>query len=249
MALIELKNVYYKYPGMSKWILKGINLKISHGKILIAGSTGSGKTTLLRVITGLIPEIYGGELSGSVNRNCTIGFVPQNFDAFILMPRVRDEIVFVLENKRLSKREIECKVKYIAEMLDISHLLDRDVSTLSMGERQRVAIASVLALEPEVLVFDEPLAYLDPRSSRRFIELLEDLNLKSIVIAEHRLDQVVEFMDRVIVIKNGEIIADGEPFEALSKAPPDVPKPTYVKFGFRSLEEMVNYAISGKRLV
>ena len=249
MAFVKLRNIHYRYPGASRWILRNINLTIEKGKILITGRTGSGKTTLLRIIAGLIPEVYGGELLGRVEREGIIGFVPQNFDAFILMPRVKDELVYVLENRGLSLKEINRKVKYIAESLEINHLLDKDVSTLSMGEKQRVAIASILALEPDILILDEPLAYLDPYSAQKLIEVLEDLDLSSIIIAEHRIDQLIDFTNRIIAIKDGEIVADGEPYEALSKAPPDIPKPTYMRYGFRSLEEMINSVTSRKRMV
>ncbi len=249
MAFIRLKNVYYKYPGSKDWILKNINLEISRGRILIVGTTGSGKTTLLRILAGLIPEIYGGVLRGVVEREGRIGYVPQNFDAFILMPKVKEELIYVLENIGLDKDIIMEEIAKLSNALGIEKVLEHNISELSMGEKQRVAIASVLALKPEILILDEPLAFIDPSMVNNFLNFIKNLRLKCIIIAEHRIEQLIDFVDRVIVLDKGTIIADDEPFEALRKTPDSIPKPLYIRLGFRSIEEMIEYVNSRRRLV
>jgi len=167
------------------------------------------------------------------------------------MPRVRDELTYVLENRKLNKNEIDNIIKVITESLEIIHLLDRHVDSLSMGEKQRVALASVFALEPDVLILDEPMAYLDPyaSASQELINILNKLNFKYIIIAGHRLDRVIDFADRIIVIEDGRIIAEGNPHEVLDKIPPEVPKPVYMELGFKTIQELIEYVNSKRCLV
>ncbi|MDM7274709.1 MAG: ABC transporter ATP-binding protein [Thermoprotei archaeon] len=211
MALIELEQVYYRYPGSLEWTLKGVSLEVWGGRILVMGSTGSGKSTLLRVMAGLAPGVYGGELRGHVAVNSNVALVPQDFDLYILMNTPRLELEYVLSGRGLGLSEARREAYRIAGELGLKHLIDRDVFTLSMGERQRVAVASAIALEPEVLILDEPLAFIDGRASRELLEFMESLEVKAVVIAEHKIWRLAEWAERVIVVEDGRIAADGGP--------------------------------------
>lgn len=249
MALIELRGVYYRYPSSRSWALRNINLEVGEERLLVIGATGSGKTTLLRVMAGLIPDVYGGELRGEVVRRASIGYVPQDFDAFILMPRVGDELIYVLENRGVPPGEIPGAVRAVAREMGIEGLLDREVSALSVGERQRLAIASVLLLRPDVLILDEPLAYLDPAAAHRLLELLGRLGLRAVVIAEHRVELLADFVDRAVVIHRGEVVVCGEPWRVFREASADVPIPPLLRLGARSAEEVLRVAGAGGRVV
>jgi len=249
MASIKLTNIHYRYRPGDPWILKDISLEITHGKTLVVGRTGSGKTTLLRIMAGLIPEIYGGELKGNVEISGRVGYVPQNFDAFILMPFVREELYYILENQGYSPSKVLQKTIEIADQLGIKHLLDRRVDTLSIGERQRVALASILLNKPDILLLDEPFAFLDPPSAVSLLKLLDKLDLKAIVIAEHRVDYLIEWADKVIVVDKGRIISQGDPVEALRNTPNHIPKPIYIRYGLRSWREFIRYVGSRKHMV
>ncbi len=211
MALIELEQVYYRYPGSLEWTLKGVSLEVWGGRILVTGSTGSGKSTLLRVMAGLAPGVHGGELRGRVALNSNVALVPQDFDLYILMNTLRLELEYVLSGRGLSLHEARREAYRIAGELGLKHLMDRDVFTLSMGERQRVAVASAIALEPEVLILDEPLAFIDGRASRELLKFIESLGVKAVVIAEHKISRLAEWAERVIVVEDGRITAEGGP--------------------------------------
>lgn len=208
MAFIEIKNLYYKYPNSESWILRDINLKFGNERTVIAGSTGSGKTTLLRVMSGLISRIYGGELLGEVRTEGKIVYVPQNFDLYILMQTARDELTYILANQGLGVTDVELEVRRISDSLGINDVLDLNVMKLSMGQRQRVAIASALALRPDILLLDEPFAHIDPKG---IIELLKTLSRMDIavIIAEHKLRYLSNWVNRVVLIKDGMVGYDG----------------------------------------
>ncbi len=204
-----LDHVYYKYPSSRDWVIVDATLEIRGGRVAIAGDTGSGKSTLLRIMAGIAVKVYGGELRGKVSIDGTPVLVPQNFDAYILMPTPRSELLYVLENRRLPKNDAIQLFNTIARSMDIRHILDRSVSSLSMGERQRVAIASALAMEPDILLLDEPLAYIDPLGVLEMLELVEELSPGTIVIAEHRLHYLAGWVQELAVVDRGRIVFHG----------------------------------------
>jgi energy-coupling factor transporter ATP-binding protein EcfA2 len=238
--IIKLRNLTYTYPGYNTapvTALRAVKLDVARGEmVVLTGPSGSGKTSLLWCINGLIPNSArkGGVFSGEAmvaGMNTTthsvaelsrsVGTVFQNPDQQIVMNNVGSEIAFGLENRRVPPEEIEVKIKEAAELLKIEHLLNRETSDLSWGEKQRVAIASVLVMQPEIVVMDEPFSGLDPRASSNLASVLETLNRKlgiTFMIAEHRVGHLEDLMDRIVVMKDGQILYDGSPGMELSSA-------------------------------
>ena len=215
--MITLDHVSYTYPGdgADRPALRDLSLSIDEGElVLVVGPSGSGKSTFLRTLNGLVPHFYGGKLSGRVDvaghdpvaespqgMAFVVGMVFQDPESQFVTERVEDELAFGMENQALPPALMRKRVEEVLDQLTISHLRDRHISTLSGGEKQRVAIASVLTLNPEVLVLDEPTSQLDPQSAEEVLvairRLNEDLGL-TVILAEHRLERVVQFVDRVL---------------------------------------------------
>ncbi len=215
--MITLDHVTYTYPGdgAARPALRDLSLAIYEGELmLVVGPSGSGKSTFLRCLNGLIPHFYGGKLSGRIDvaghdpvaaspqgMAFVVGMVFQDPEAQFVTERVEDELAFGMENQALPPALMRKRVEEVLDQLTISHLRDRHISTLSGGEKQRVAIASVLTLHPEVLVLDEPTSQLDPQSAEEVLvairRLNEDLGL-TVILAEHRLERVVQFVDRML---------------------------------------------------
>jgi len=232
MALIEFKNVSYKYPKSDRFIIKDINLEIGSGEfVLLIGPTGCGKTTLCRCMNGLIPHFYPGEFLGDVivegenTRNVQtnllatkVGMVFQNPENMLFSLNVEKEIAFGMENLAVPREEMKKKIDELMSLFDIEHLRDRTPYELSGGEQQIVAIASVLALNPKILVLDEPTANLDPLTAMEIIKLLHKLNKEkgiTIILVEHRIELILPIATRVILMNDGQIIADAEPKEII----------------------------------
>ncbi|MHA1340527.1 MAG: energy-coupling factor transporter ATPase [Promethearchaeota archaeon] len=228
--IISIKDLSFRYLTRNKPSLRNINLKIKQGEfILIIGKSGSGKTTLIRTINGLIPHFYGGELSGSVivkdmnpmqipTRTIAkyVGFVFQNPDNQLFMTKVEKEIAFGLENLAIPENEMEEKVRKIIKILNLENLKNKKISTLSGGEKQKIAIAAALAPDPEILILDEPTAELDPYYAELILKIIFDLNQKlgkTIILIEHRIEKIIPYADRIILMDDGQIIADNTPSE------------------------------------
>lgn len=233
--LLELKNVSFQY-GTNRsentssvddntYALNRVNLKIYPGEFVgIIGPSGSGKTTLASLFSGAIPHHYSGELLGSINiagqdtKNlaltniaCLIGSVIQDIDAQMVAANVEDEILFGLENFGVPHDEIPNRIASSLETVGISDLRNRDLDTLSGGQKQKVAIAAILALKPKVLVLDEPTCALDPVSSRMIFSILQNLNKKfgiTIVVIEQKVALLSEYCKRLIVLSKGELVLD-----------------------------------------
>ncbi|MFW9819120.1 MAG: energy-coupling factor ABC transporter ATP-binding protein [Candidatus Thorarchaeota archaeon] len=228
MDLVKFKNFYYRYKGNEEYALNNINLNIKDNNfILLCGETGSGKTTLIRCMNGLIPQFYAGFYKGNVefwngkntidtpiaDLSTEIGIVFQNPENQLVAMNVEHEIAFGLENIGIPAKEISKRIQESASITEIEHLLDKAPFELSGGEQQRVAIASILVLEPKILILDEPTALLDPYMAKKIINLLNEIKEEkkiSILISEHRLDLILPFSQQIILMKNGTIIEYGQ---------------------------------------
>lgn len=219
--MLEFKDFSLSY-GKSEKILDRVNLAFSPGTVhVITGKSGSGKTSLIRAVNGIIPEIVPAELSGTINhcgkpllpmtiseRSQLIGTVFQNPKNQFYAVNVKDEMAFALENRGIPREEILRRIDYYADQLELKQLLDKDLMTLSGGEKQRVAIASVAMMDNAVYVFDEPSASLDQHSIQQIRDVIVKLKDagKIILIAEHRLYYLNDVMDSLCVIDHGRLI-------------------------------------------
>ena len=232
--MIDIKKLTFTYNQSDKPVIVDINLKIQDGEfVLITGPSGSGKSTLVRTFNGLIPHFYGGRISGVIRvqekdvfKTSTrklaekVGFVFQNPDNQLFMNDVEDELAFGLENLNAPINLIKKRIEETLDAIGIAHLRKRPISELSGGEKQKVAIGAVLATQPEILILDEPTAELDPKSAEEVLALIQKLNDElgiTIILIEHRLDRVIQFVDRIIIIEQGKIIHDGAPKKIFQK--------------------------------
>lgn len=234
MACIELRDVSYRYPTSPKKNLKNINLTVESGEfIAVIGRNEAGKTTLCNVIRGFAPHFYNGTVSGSVKVNgkdvlateigelsSDVGYVFQNpFNQNSgVKSTVYEEISYGLENLGVSREEIFRRVDEVIELLGIGHLAGKHPMKLSGGQCQRVALASVIVMEPEVLLIDEPTSQLDPKGTEdvfKIIKMLKDRG-KTTILVEHKIDRIAEYADRAILMDQGQIVKDGPAQEILS---------------------------------
>lgn len=217
MDAIVIEGLRYRYPNGNE-ALKGISLRIGVGEsVAIVGPNGAGKTTLLLHLNGILRGegkvfVFGDEVNGEnlprVRRR--VGLVFQDPDDQLFMPTVIEDIAFGLLNIGCSRDEAIERAMNALRQVGMEGAAYRSPHQLSLGERKRIAIATVLAMHPDIMVLDEPMSNLDPRSRRSLISLLQSLNVTK-VIATHDLDSAVQLCTRVIVMDNGEIVADGEP--------------------------------------
>jgi len=232
MAIIETTNLTYTYPGGTKHSIIDVSLRIEKGEfVLITGPSGCGKTTLCRCFNGLIPHFYQGEMKGEltvaglkVSEHPTyelaqrVGLVFQNPENQLFALSVEKDVAFGLENLGVSREEMRKTVDWALQLTGIDDLRERAPHELSGGQQQRVAIASVLAMKPQVIVLDEPTSFLDPLTARRIFEVIHDLNRNlgiTVVLVEHRLDLTAKYADHIIVMDQGKILLDGDPHEIL----------------------------------
>ncbi len=225
---LQVKDLWFKYRDRDELALEKINLHLRAGEVLlVAGPSGCGKTTLARCINGLIPRSYKGELTGTI-RICgedirdfslarisqSVGTVLQDPERQILGTKVINEVAFGLENLGFAREVILERAERALERLRITHLRDRETFLLSGGEKQKVALAGVLAMHPSLLLLDEPLASLDPASALDALHMIRDLADEgmSILIVEHRVEDVFKIEpERVIFIDGGKIRYEGSP--------------------------------------
>ena len=221
--MLEIKNLNYSYPD-GKEALKDINIKIDNNEtIAIVGANGAGKSTLIKTIVGIFLTTKGdiivdGEkvtkkTLSSIRKK--VGVVFQNPDDQLFMNNVYDDIAFGPRNYNFTEEEVKEKVERVMKNLDIEKLSERSPNNLSGGEKRKVAIATVLSIEPSIILFDEPTSFLDAKGKRMLIETLKNINTTKI-IATHDLDMVKDICERVIVLKEGKIMADGNPKEIFS---------------------------------
>ena len=229
MNYLKIDHLSVSYPFQQKNVLKGINLQINKGeKVLILGPSGGGKSTLALTLNGIIPRSIEAKMSGKVMVDGNdpnelsfreiserVGILFQDPETQFCMLTVEDEILFGLENLRLPREEMEIRLEKSLDLVGLKNWRKAQINELSGGMKQKLGLACLLAMDPEVFILDEPTANLDPASTEEtfqlFIEISKKLN-KTLLFIEHKLDHLLPYLERVIVLgKEGKVIADGAP--------------------------------------
>jgi energy-coupling factor transporter ATP-binding protein EcfA2 len=224
---IVIENLSYAYPD-ADWALQEVSLRIERGEFLsIMGTNGAGKTTLCLALNGIAPQATGGRIRGTVTVNgldtkkhpvatlaLQVGMIFQNPETQLFSTNVEAEVAFGLENMGVPRLEMQERVNWALELLEIDQLRQRSPAQLSGGERQRLAIASVMAMSPRILVLDEPSANLDPAGKSELLTTLHELKRTAeltVIMAEHDTELIAEFSDRIAVLDAGQLVQIGTP--------------------------------------
>lgn len=232
--MIKITDLSYRYPLSTQNVLNQVNLEIHPGTLtLVTGASGSGKSTLLRCINGLVPHFTGGLISGQIHvfgsdpiadgvevMAGKVGFVFQEPESQFVFDTVEDEIAFSLENIGASRETMEGRIKEVLHMVNLSHLRHKNITEISGGEQQKVAIASALVIQPLVLVLDEPTSQLDPLSADEVLKFIIDLKTRlnlTVLISEHRLERLLPYADLILNLRTDQTILFGKPQEILPK--------------------------------
>ncbi len=258
MCYFKLEDVSYKYPLEDREILKNINLDIKKGEFwAVIGKNGSGKTTLCNVLRRFIPDFYKGELKGKITLEGKelkdysakeivqkVGFVFQNPFTQIsgVKETVFEEIAFGLENLALDAEYIRKRVEETLKLLRIEELRDKNPYELSGGQGQKVALASIIAMDPEIMVIDEPTSQLDPKGTEEIFEIIDILKKegKTIILVEHKLELIAEYAEKVMVLDEGEMILSGNTEDVLKNKilmEKEIGIPQYAALAYKLMEE------------
>lgn len=258
MCYFKLEDVSYKYPLEDREILKNINLDIKKGEFwAVIGKNGSGKTTLCNVLRRFVPDFYKGELKGRITLEGKelkdysakeivqkVGFVFQNPFTQIsgVKETVFEEIAFGLENLALDAEYIRKRVEETLKLLRIEELRDKNPYELSGGQGQKVALASIIAMDPEIMVIDEPTSQLDPKGTEEIFEIIDILKKegKTIILVEHKLELIAEYAEKVMVLDEGEMILSGNTEDVLKNKilmEKEIGIPQYAALAYRLMEE------------
>lgn len=246
-CLIQLDDISYSYQSLRAshdekideaalpYALKHVNLRIASGEFVgIIGPSGAGKSTLASIISGAIPHHYHGTLYGSARvagrDTCevsltdisqVVGSILQDIDAQMVASEVEDELLFGLENFGIPRDQIEVRLQQALKATGITELRDREIATLSGGQKQKVALAAILALQPRILVLDEPTAALDPESSQVIFEILQTLSHMrgiTVLVIEQKVALLADFCERIVVMNQGSIAADDTPRKVFAQS-------------------------------
>lgn len=217
--LIKLEDVWFSY-NKEQYVLKQVNFNVQEKEIIgIAGPNGSGKTTLVKHLNGLLKPVKGKvflegkEVKKTRELTRYVGMVFQNPEDQVFFPIVEEDIAFGVRNMGLEEKEVQERVNYALEILKINHLRTRSFFKLSFGEKKKVSIAGVLAMQPPIMVLDEPTLGLDPWSKNDFIKLIKKIGQEStLVITTHDFD-VLKNVDKIVFLKNGEIKGEYDSFQ------------------------------------
>ena len=258
MCYFKLEDVSYKYPLEDREILKNINLDIKKGEFwAVIGKNGSGKTTLCNVLRRFVPDFYKGELKGKITLEGKelkdysakeivqkVGFVFQNPFTQIsgVKETVFEEIAFGLENLALDAEYIRKRVEETLKLLHIEELKDKNPYELSGGQGQKVALASIIAMDPEIMVIDEPTSQLDPKGTEEIFEIIDILKKegKTIILVEHKLELIAEYAEKVMVLDEGEMILSGNTEDVLKNKiliEKEIGIPQYAALAYRLMDE------------
>lgn len=225
--MIKIKDLKFKYAGADNFALNGVTLDIQTGKyVAILGHNGSGKSTLSKLLVGLYKPTEGEiEINDTLisKKNLTkirskIGIVFQNPDNQFVGSSVEDDIAFGLENKQMPREQMKEQVLKFAKLVGMEKHLNKEPQNLSGGQKQRVAIASTLALDPEIIIFDEVTSMLDPKGKREVLDIIQQVQKdkkKTLISITHNMDEAI-LADQVIVLSNGKLVASGKPADILN---------------------------------
>ncbi len=233
MGLLEVENLSYYYPDKQEPALEGINLQVFEGEfIFLTGPSGCGKSSLLRAMGGLLPDYYGGHIAGEVRFENTplrnwnkrrlarsIGIIFQDPEEQAVMTTVEQEVAFGLENLGVPREEMRRRVAEVLAMFELGPLKKESTVRLSGGMKQKTILAAVLAMQPQVLLLDEPTSQLDPVAAQEFLNYVHRLNQEwglTIIIVEQRVDRCFHLADRVVVMDKGRVAGDYAPREMVS---------------------------------
>jgi energy-coupling factor transport system ATP-binding protein len=228
--IVRVENLSFRYQGTNKWVIREFDLTAGAEEIMIlAGPSGCGKSTLLRSINGLIPHMYPGEYTGDVfvggnkvretgmsHLAQEVGLLFQNPENQIFMFSVERDVAFGLENLGVPTSEIRKRVDESMQLMGITHLAQRAPHELSDGQKQRVALAGVIAMRPKLIILDEPTSLLDPKTALELVELIDRLRREigiTFIVVEHRLDLLVRIANQMVVMSDGRKVLEGRPAE------------------------------------
>ena len=235
MAEIKVENLKYRYPDTEKLALNGITCDIKPGEFIgVIGRNGSGKSTFCQALLGLVPNFYRGAYGGKVFvddvevRNVEVDELCQKVGMVFQNPfnqvtgsklTVYEEIAFGLENFGISRDEMKKRIDDSLELLDIAKYRDRAPFDLSGGQMQRMAIASIIAMQPEVIVLDEPTSQLDPQGSEEVFKAVAKLSEKGItvIMVEHKIEKIAAYSDRIMLLDDGKLVDMNTPQEIFSR--------------------------------
>lgn len=234
LKAVEARRLSFTYEGSENPSIRDVNLSIDEGEfVILTGPSGCGKTTLCRCLNGLIPHFYHGRLEGEVavmgldvKSHSTqelaryVGLVFQNPENQLFSLTVERELAFGPENLGLPRSETRRRVEWAMRKLNLHGIKDRPPYELSGGQQQKVAIASILTMQPKIIVLDEPTSFLDPKSAVELLSLISSLNKEldmTVMLVEHRLDLASKYADRVIVMDGGMVAASGPPSQVYSQ--------------------------------
>lgn len=235
MARLEITNLKYRYPYTDRLALNNITCTIEPGEFIgVIGKNGAGKSTFSQALTGLVPNFYRGAYGGSVKvdgldvRDIAVDDLCQRVGLVFQNPfnqvtgsklTVYEEIAFGLENIGVPRAEMHKRIQDAMELLDISRFADRNPFDLSGGQMQRMAIASIIAMHPQVIILDEPTSQLDPQSSEEVFRAVQNLSKNgiTIIMIEHKMEKIAAYSDRVLFLDNGEMVAFDTPQAVFSR--------------------------------
>lgn len=234
---IEVRDLWWRYSRNTEWVLKGVNFSVRQGEsVCVVGPTGAGKTTLMSCIQSLLPHSFPmGEMKGEVRSDGAdtrstgaaklagrVGMVFEDPESQFVFPTVQDDLFFGLENLNIGKDEAEERLGMIQEEFGIGELMGRTASELSGGQKQRVSIAGLVAVQPKVLLLDEPTAELDPVGKSEVMDLVRKIKANlgiTLVIVEQDLEDVVGIAERFLLLDEGRILRDGGAREFFADPP------------------------------
>jgi len=232
-ALASIEGLSFRYPDSQKPAVKDVSLEIGEGEVvLLAGPSGCGKSTLLRCMNGLIPHMYPGDYKGRVSvcgltvaetpmstLSQNVGLLFQNPENQIFMFSVERDVAFGLQNLSVPRKEMRTRVDEAMSLLGVSDLALRAPHELSDGQKQRAALAGVIAMRPKLIILDEPTSLLDPKTALEVVSLIERLNRElgiTFIVVEHRLELLIPIAHRLVVMDGGAKVLDGAPRDVLA---------------------------------